>query len=42
MLFLYQGNALNKLGEEEEAHNNYTKAIMINPQYSEAYIGRGR
>ena len=36
------GVSLNDLGRKEDALNDYTKAIKINPQYAEAYNNRGR
>ena len=36
-----QGAALNELGRMEEAIENYTKAITLNPNYASAYFNLG-
>ena len=36
------GNIFVDLGREQDALNDYTKAIKIDPQYAEAYNNRGR
>ena len=38
---MFQGAALNELGKMEEAIENYTKAITLNPNYSSAYFNMG-
>ena len=35
------GFALSDLGSKEEAIKDFTKALEMNPQYAEAYLGRG-
>ena len=35
------GNALHDLGKKEDAINDYSKAIEINPQYVDSYVNRG-
>ena len=35
------GNSLSELGRKEDAINNFTKAIEINPQFAEAFFNIG-
>ena len=42
MLFsVFLGNLLSDMGRGEDALNDYTKAIEIDPQSAEAYFNRG-
>ena len=36
------GSVLNELGRKEEAIIDYSKAIELNPKYTDAYINRGK
>ena len=38
----FQGNSLHGLGRFEEAIKMYDKALLINPQYFEAYSNIGK
>ncbi len=40
-IFFYRGNTWNDMKEYNNAINDYTKAISINPKYDEAYNSRG-
>ena len=41
ILNYFIGNVLKKLGRNEEAIKDYSRAIEINPQKDEAYFSRG-
>ena len=38
---IHLGFAFSDLGSKEDAIKDFTKTIEINPQYAEAYLGRG-